>query len=430
MLNLNLETAVRDGKVAQDFDSELLKSGGSHSQLVKGPPLLNDSGSKDCVNLPPPTAVSRLETALVYDWLLTIGGGEKTLAAILEEFPAPIHTLVKNHKALLEPPFKTADIRPSFLQKIPFSSSCYRYLLPFFPLAIEQFDLNDYDLILSTSHAVAKGVLTHPHQLHLCYCFTPMRYAWDLTHRYLEGMGGLQKMIARLGLHYMRNWDIASLNRVDHFAAISHYVAQRIKKTYGRESTVIYPPVDVEEIPFQENKDNFYLTISRMVPYKKIDLIVEAFSQTPERKLVVIGDGPEMRKIKQKAGKNIEILGYQSDIVVRDYLKKAKAFLFAAEEDFGIVVLEAQAAGTPVIAFGRGGALETIKKNETGIFFDAQTVPSLLNAVKLFDTMTFDPACARKNALQFSKARFQKEFREFVMRKVEEFHENRHLSRR
>jgi glycosyltransferase involved in cell wall biosynthesis len=228
----------------------------------------------------------------------------------------------------------------------------------------------------------------------------------------------------------MRNWDIASLNRVDHFAAISHYVAKRIKKTYGKEAEVIYPPVDVEEIPFQENKDNFFLTVSRMVPYKKIDLIVEAFSQTPERKLVVIGDGPEMKKVKQKAGKNIEILGHKSDAVVRDYMKRAKGFIFAAEEDFGIVVLEAQAAGTPVIAFGKGAALETVIEKETGLFFGAQTVPSLLEAVKLFDTMTFDPVCARNNALRFNKARFQREFRDFVMRKVETFHENHHFSRR
>lgn len=371
-----------------------------------------------------------LKTALVYDWLVTIGGGEKTLGAILEEFPAPIHTLVKNEKALARTPFSSADIHPSFLQKIPFSSSCYRYFLPLFPLAIEQFDLSRYDLILSTSHAVAKGVLTHPQQLHLCYCLTPMRYAWDLTHRYLEGVNGMQKVLARMALHYLRNWDIGSLNRVDHFAAISHYVAKRIKKIYGREAEVIYPPVDVEEIPFQEKKEDFYLTVSRMVPYKKIDLIVEAFSQMPQKKLIVIGDGPEMSKVKRKAGKNIEILGHQPDSVVRDYMKKARGFIFAAEEDFGIVVLEAQAAGTPVIAFGQGAALETVLEKETGIFFDEQTVPSLLNALTIFEALNFDPERARENALRFNKARFQREFRDFVLRKVEDFHENHHTRRR
>ncbi|MGC1878460.1 MAG: glycosyltransferase [Rhabdochlamydiaceae bacterium] len=371
-----------------------------------------------------------IKTALVYDWLVTIGGGEKTLEAIYENFPAPIYTLVHHQKAMGKTPFATAEIHPSFLQKIPFATSCYRYLLPFFPLAIEQFNLNDYDLILSTSHAVAKGVLTHPGQLHLCYCLTPMRYAWDLTHHYLQDLGPLQKTLARLALHRLRNWDIASLNRVDHFAAISNYIAKRIKKVYGREAEVIYPPVNVSEIPFQESKEEFYLTISRLVPYKKIDLIVEAFSQTPERRLIVIGDGPEMSKIKQKAGKNIEILGHQTDSVVHDHMKKAKGFIFAAEEDFGIVVVEAQAAGTPVIAFGRGGALETIIEGKTGLFFDAQTIPSLLKTLNGFDRMEFDPHSLRKNAQRFNKTRFQTEFHDFVTRKRKEFHENHHSRRR
>lgn len=370
------------------------------------------------------------KTALVYDWLVTIAGGEKTLAAILEEFPSPIYTLVKNKKALEETAFADTDVRTSFLQKIPFSSSCYRNFLPLFPLAIEQFDLNGYDVVISTSHAVAKGALTHPHQLHLCYCLTPMRYAWDLTHRYLEGVSGLQKAIARLALHYLRNWDIASVNRVDAFAAISHYVARRIKKIYGRESEVIYPPVDVEAIPFQEKKEDFYLTVSRMVPYKKIDLIVESFAKMPDKKLVVIGDGPEMHKVKRKAGKNVEILGHASDSVVHNYMKSARGFIFAAEEDFGIVVLEAQAAGTPVIAFGQGAALETVLDGQTGVFFDEQTVPSLVKAVADFETLHFDPKKARENALRFGKARFQREFRDFVTRKVQEFHENHHSSRR
>lgn len=370
------------------------------------------------------------KTALVYDWLVTIAGGEKTLAAILEEFPAPIYTLVKNKKALEETAFANTDVRTSFLQKIPFSSLCYRNFLPLFPLAIEQFDLSGYEVVISTSHAVAKGALTHPHQLHLCYCLTPMRYAWDLTHRYLEGVSGLQKAIARMALHYLRNWDIASVNRVDAFAAISHYVARRIKKIYGRDSEVIYPPVDVDTIPFQEQKEDFYLTVSRMVPYKKIDLIVESFAKMPDKKLVVIGDGPEMHKVKRKAGKNVEILGHASDSVVRNYMRSARGFIFAAEEDFGIVVLEAQAAGTPVIAFGQGAALETVLDRQTGVFFDEQTVPSLVKAVTDFETLHFDPKKARENALRFNKARFQKEFRDFVTRKVREFHENHHSSRR
>jgi glycosyltransferase involved in cell wall biosynthesis len=371
-----------------------------------------------------------VKKALIYEWLITVGGGEKTLEAIYECFPAPIYTLVHDSKAMAKTAFAKAEVHSSFLQKIPFSTSCYRYLLPFFPLAIEQFDLNDYPLVISTSHAVAKGVLTHAGQLHLCYCLTPMRYAWDLSHRYLQDLAPLQKAIARSTLHRLRNWDIASLNRVDHFIAISHYIARRIKKIYGRDSEVIYPPVDVEKIPYEEVKEDFYLTVSRLVPYKKIDLIVEAFSQTPQRKLVVIGDGPEMAKIKQKAGKNIEILGHQSDSVVFDSMKKAKAFIFAAEEDFGIAVVEAQAAGTPVIAFGKGAVLETVIEERTGLFFDAQTIPSLLKTLSKFDQREFNPKDLRENAEKFSKTRFQIQFRDIVERKLREFHENHHSCRR
>jgi len=370
-----------------------------------------------------------VKRALVCDWLVTMAGGEKTLAAILEEFPSPIYTLVKKEKALQETPFAQTEITPSFLQKIPFASSCYRYFLPLFPLAIEQFDLSEYDLVLSTSHAVAKGVLTHPGQLHLCYCFTPMRYAWDLTHQYLAGLGSVQKALAKLTLHSMRKWDIASLNRVDHFAAISHHVARRIQKIYGREAEVIYPPVDTDKIPFEENKEDFYLALSRFVPYKKIDLLVEAFAQMPDKKLVVIGDGPEMAKVKRKAGRNVEILGYQPDAVAYDYLKRASGFLFAAEEDFGIVVVEAQAAGTPVIAFGKGGALETVIDGKTGLFFKEQRVESVREAVERFEKREWDPKEIRAHALQFDKARFQKEFREFVLSKMEQFYENPHPRR-
>jgi glycosyltransferase involved in cell wall biosynthesis len=370
------------------------------------------------------------KTTLVYDWLVTVGGGEKTLEAIYECFPSPIHTLVHDRKAMANTALAEAEVRSSLLQKFPFATSCYRYLLPFFPFAIEQFDLKEHELILSTSHAVAKGVLTHAGQLHLCYCLTPMRYAWDLTHRYLQDLGPVQKTLARMALHRMRNWDIASLNRVDHFAAISHYIARRIKKIYGKDSEVIYPPVDTDQIPFQKEKENFYLTVSRLVPYKNVDLLVDAFSQIPDKKLVVIGDGPEMKKIKQRAGKNIEILGHQSDALVRDYLKKAKGFLFAAEEDFGIAVVEAQGAGTPVIAYGQGGALETVLEGETGLFFDEQTVPSLLKSLHRFEHCEWDPHRIRQHAKKFNKQRFQTEFKDFVTRKLREFHENHHSRRR
>jgi len=243
------------------------------------------------------------------------------------------------------------------------------------PLAIEQLDVSKHDIILSSSHAVAKGVLTGPDQLHISYVHSPIRYAWDLQHQYLREAGlnkGLKAQAARWLLHKIRMWDYRTANGVDHFVANSQFIARRIKKVYGRTADVIYPPVDVDRFTLNENKDNYYFTASRMVPYKRIDLIVEAFSQMPDRKLVVIGDGSEMSKIKSKATKNVEILGYQPNHVMQEHMQKAKAFVFAAEEDFGITPVEAQACGTPVIAFGKGGSLETVRPfgvdNPTGLF--------------------------------------------------------------
>lgn len=371
-----------------------------------------------------------MKTALVYDWLVTMGGGEKTLAAIAEAYPAPIHTLVHNPDKLVGTVFQDAEVHTSFIQKLPFAKRSYRNYLPFFPLAIEQFDLSGYDLVISTSHAVAKGALTHSDQLHLCYCLTPMRYAWDLTHRYLDGVKGIQKGIAKAALHYLRNWDIGSLRRVDHFASISHYIAQRIKKVYGRDSTVIYPPVDVEEISFSGTKEDYYLAVSRMVPYKRMDLIVEAFSNLPDKKLIVVGDGPEMKKVKAAAKNNVSILGWQSDEKIRALMTKAKGFLFAAEEDFGIVVVEAQAAGTPVIAFGKGAALETVVADQTGLFYDKQDVTSLIAAVQEFEKKEFDPNQIRAHAQKFNRQRFVTEFKHFVEQKKEHFNEMRHSCRR
>ena len=292
-----------------------------------------------------------------------------------------------------------------------------------FPLAVEQFDLRDFELVISTSHAVAKGALTHPHQLHICYCFTPMRYAWDLYHEYLEPLKGLKRLLAKTSLHRLRQWDLLSSQRVDHFIAISHYIASRIKKYYGREATVIYPPVDTDHFEISSLKENYYITCSRLVPYKKIDVIVEAFSKLPDRRLVVIGDGPEMAKIKSKASsKNTEFLGYQPDEIYRALLAKAKAFLFMAEEDFGIAPIEAQAAGIPVIAYGKGGALETIIPDTTGIFFERQTPDALINAIKEFEKKEdlFFPEIIKAHAEAFNEERFKQEFKSFVDQKLAE----------
>ncbi|MDL1969851.1 MAG: glycosyltransferase family 4 protein [Candidatus Desulfofervidaceae bacterium] len=367
-----------------------------------------------------------MKIALIHDWLVTLAGAEKVLEAIYEIYPAPIFTLVADRRKLRGSAFAKAEIFTSFIQKLPRAKNKYRNYLPFFPLAIEQFDLSDYDVIISSNTCVAKGVLTKADQLHICYCHTPVRYAWDLYHQYLKKTGlnkGIKGTIAKLILHYIRIWDYSTANRVDYFIANSKWVARRIRKIYGRKATVIYPPVDVDEFELQTDKEDFYLTTSRMVPYKKIDLIVEAFSQMSDKKLVVIGDGPDFKKVKTKAGKNVELLGYQPFEVLKDYMQKAKAFIFAAEEDFGIAPVEAQACGTPVIAYGKGGVTETVIDRKTGVFFREQTVESLIKTVSQFEKIQdkFDPITIRQNAKRFSKERFKKEFKEFVDRKMEEF---------
>jgi glycosyltransferase involved in cell wall biosynthesis len=356
-----------------------------------------------------------LKTALIYDWFADgSGGGEKTFEAIYELFPSPIYTLLKSPQALFGTAFEKEQIYTSFIQKLPFALKKYRTYLPLFPLAIEQFDLSCYDLLISCSHCVAKGILTHADQVHLCYCYTPMRYAWDLYHQYLEEAQikrGLKGRLAQFFLHYLRLWDFQSCNRVDAFGAISHYVARRIRKTYGREAKVIYPPVDLSFFELEKKKDPFYITASRMVPYKKIDLIVEAFSQMPDQTLIVIGEGPEQEKIRAKAGKNIQLLGYQSNASLKSYLQKARAFIFAAVEDFGILPVEAQACGTPVIAYGRGAVLETVENGKTGLFFNEQTPQSIREAVERFERQqdAFDPEQIRAATGRFGVERFKTE---------------------
>ena len=367
-----------------------------------------------------------MKIALVHDWLTALAGAEKVLEAIYELYPSPIYTLIKDEEKLKGSIFEEADIRTSFIQKLPKAIDKYRNYLLLFPLAIEQFDLSNYDIIISSSHAVAKGVLTNSNQLHICYCHTPIRYVWDLYHKYLEETGlsrGIKGLLAKFVLHYIRIWDFTTINRVDYFVANSKYVARRIKKIYGRKSTVIYPPVDVDKFEVYTQKRDFYLTVSRMVPYKKIDLIVEAFSKMPDKKLIVIGDGPEFERIRKNATKNVEILGYQPFEVLKEYMKTAKAFIFVAEEDFGIVPVEAQACGTPVIAYGKGGVTESVINGETGIFFEEQTANALVEAIKKFEKLEdkFDPLKIRRNAERFSKDRFKREFKVFVEEKIEEF---------
>ncbi|HBQ5372280.1 TPA: glycosyltransferase family 4 protein, partial [Klebsiella pneumoniae] len=323
------------------------------------------------------------------DWFVTYAGSEKVVAEFIDLFPdAKVYGVVDFLSEDDKKKFKNKKIITTFIQKLPKAKKKYQQYLPLMPLAIEQLDLSSHDIILSSSHAVAKGVLTGPDQLHISYVHSPIRYAWDLQHQYLRESGlnrGIKGLFAKWILHKIRLWDTRTANGVDFFIANSKFISRRIKKVYGREADVIYPPVDVERFKLKREKQDFYLTASRLVPYKRIDLIVEAFSKMPEKKLVVIGDGPEMSKIRKIAGANIEILGFQPNDVMEEYMMDAKAFVFAAEEDFGITPVEAQACGTPVIAFGKGGVLETIKnlgqEEPTGLFFYEQNIDSLISAI-------------------------------------------------
>jgi len=359
-----------------------------------------------------------MKIAIVHDWLVVYGGSERVLEQIIDCFPdADLFSLVDflaERDCLRGKPVHT-----SFIQKLPFAKKHYRNYLPLMPIAIEQLDLSSYDLVISSSHAVAKGVLTGPNQLHVSYVHSPIRYAWDLQHQYLKEAGldrGLKSLCARALLHYIRNWDARSANGVDHMIANSDFVGRRIHKVYRRNATVLHPPVALDRFQLSTHKEDFYVTASRMVPYKRIDLIVKAFSKTPHRQLVVIGDGPEMKKVVAQAGPNVHILGYQSFDVLHDHLQRAKGFVFAAEEDFGISVVEAQACGTPVIAYGRGGALESIQPlgtaQPTGLFFEAQTIEAVLDALDRFENAIrqFTPTNCRLNAERFSEQHFRNSF--------------------
>lgn len=365
-----------------------------------------------------PRVDRNVRVAIVHDWLVTYAGAERVLEQIVACFPdADLFSVVdflENRSFLRGKPVTT-----SFIQKLPKAATKYRAYLPLMPIAIEQLDVSAYDVVISSSHAVAKGVLTGPDQVHISYVHSPIRYAWDLQHQYLQQSkltSGPKSALARLILHYMRNWDIRTSNSVDSFVANSQFIARRIKKVYQRDADVIFPPVDVEAFALHEQKDDFYLTASRMVPYKKIDLIVEAFARMPQRRLVVIGDGPDMQKIRAKASPNVEIMGYQPLKVLQDHMQRAKAFVFAAEEDFGISVVEAQACGTPVIAYGKGGALETVRDlsetRPTGLFFDEQRAESIIGAVEDFDTHAarFSAIDCRANAERFSTEHFRERF--------------------
>lgn len=363
-----------------------------------------------------------MKVAIIHDWLTGMRGGEKCLEVFCELFPeADLYTLLHIKGAMSET-IEQMEIKTSFIQKLPLVRKKYRSYLPLFPIAIEQFDLREYDLVISSSHCTAKGVITSPSACHICYCYTPMRYAWDLYHDYF-GKGRLSyfsKRIIPLFINYLRIWDITSSHRVDYFLAISQYVAERIKKHYRRDTEVIYPPVDCSFFTPQNVDEDYYLIVTALAPYKRVDLAIKVFNELGWP-LKIIGDGQERKKLRAMAKKNIEFLGWQSNQVLKEYYTKCKALIFPGKEDFGIVPLEAQACGRPVIAYGRGGVLETVEDGITGIFFKEQTVESLTTAIRKFERMPFDKEKIRKRALRFDRPIFKQRIKEFVEDRFAEY---------
>ena len=372
-----------------------------------------------------------MKVAIVQEWLVTVGGSDKVVKAILDVFPdADIYTLVAKKEVCDELGIPWEKVHTSFIQKMPLGTKKHRAYLPLFPFAIEQFDLRGYDVVISSSHCVAKGVLTKADQLHICYCHSPIRYCWDMYNEYLEESHldkGFKSWLVRLMLHPIRQFDAIAGSRVDYYISNSDYVGQRIRKTYRRKATTIHPNIDISNFELCNDKQEYYLASSRLVAYKKIDTIIEAFNQMPDKKLVVIGGGPNLEAYRKLANANVTVMGYQPFDVLKDKMQHAKAFVFAADEDFGMIPIEAQSCGTPVIAYGHGGSLETVNGGKTGLFFYEQTPEAIVEAVNKFEAMgsqPFAPADCRQWAEGFSEERFKREIKEFVEEKFEEFKKN------
>lgn len=372
-----------------------------------------------------------MKVAIVQEWLVTVGGSDKVVKAILDVFPdADVYTLVAKKDVCDELGIPWEKVHTSFIQKMPLGTKKHRAYLPLFPFAIEQFDLRGYDVVISSSHCVAKGVLTKADQLHICYCHSPIRYCWDMYNEYLEESHldkGFKSWLVRLMLHPIRQFDAIAGSRVDYYISNSDYVGQRIRKTYRRKATTIHPNIDISNFELCNDKKEYYLASSRLVAYKKIDTIIEAFNQMPDKKLVVIGGGPNLEAYRKLAKDNVTVMGYQPFDVLKDKMQHAKAFVFAADEDFGMIPIEAQSCGTPVIAYGHGGSLETVNGGKTGLFFNEQTPEAIVEAVNRFEAMgsqPFAPADCRQWAEGFSEERFKREIKEFVEEKYEEFKNN------
>jgi glycosyltransferase involved in cell wall biosynthesis len=360
-----------------------------------------------------------MKIALVHDWCTGMRGGEKCLEVLCELFPdAPIYTLLHN-KGTMSPSIERHPFITSFIDRLPAKATQYRKYLPLFPFAVAQFDLSEFDLVISTSHAVAKNVRVRTDAVHICYCFTPMRYVWDMYEHYF-GKGKASPVIRfamMLIAPLLRWWDVRTSANVTYFIAISEEIRRRIRRHYRRDAEMIYPPVDIEQFRLSSQKEDFYLIVSALVPYKRVDLAVEAFNANG-KKLIIAGTGPESIKLRSMAGPNIEFLGWQSDDQLAQLYARCTALIFPGVEDFGIVPLEAQASGKPVVAFGQGGALETIVEGATGVFFEHQTVESLQDALNRSALINFNPAAIRDHAVRFSRANFRQNIARSIDDKV------------
>ncbi|HEY9825920.1 MAG TPA: glycosyltransferase family 4 protein [Stenomitos sp.] len=366
-----------------------------------------------------------MKVALVHYWLVGMRGGEKVLEALCEMFPdADIYTHVYD-PASISSTINQHKVFTTFIQKLPKSKALYQRYLPLMPTALEQLDLRQYDLVISSESGPAKGVLISPHTLHICYCHTPMRYLWDMYPDYLASAGKVTKALMPALTHYLRMWDQLSANRVDHFISNSKFIAKRIAKHYRRSADVIYPPVDTQSFAISDTQDDFYLMLGQLVKYKRCDLAIEAFNQLG-KPLVVIGYGEELESLKALAGTNIKFLGRQPFDVMCDYYSRCRALIFPGEEDFGIVPVEAMASGRPVIAYGKGGALETVVDGVTGLFFEEQTATSLINAIERFEKVEgqFIPEKIASHAQTFSRDEFFKKMSTFIEEKFQKHQED------
>jgi glycosyltransferase involved in cell wall biosynthesis len=371
------------------------------------------------------TMTRPLRIAIVHEWFTSMRGGEKCVEALCEVFPdATLHALL-HVRGSVSPVIERMTVRTSFVQHLPFAATHYRHYLPLFPAAVGRFDLSAYDIVISSNHCAAKGVRTAPHTLHICYCYTPMRYIWTQYDDYFGA--GRSGPMTRLGMAaavgYLRRWDLRTAKNPHYFVAISENIRARIRAIYGRDSEVIYPPVETTALAAVTEHEGFDLVVSALVPYKRIDLAVEAYNRMGKR-LVVIGDGPDLARLRQSGGSTVQFLGWRSDDEVRDHFRRCRAVIFPGEEDFGIVPVEAIACGKPVVAYARGGALETVLEGSglrTGVLFERQAVDSLIAAVLKLDALTFDPVAMHTFALKFDREIFKQKMKDFVLRKWESF---------